>query len=322
MIEVLTDAPRVVLHAQLQPTVGSTFQPTGFPDLGAAEFQRPVRVDQRLETRSALLVESVQSMANRLEEQGWDTAARTPRPPLERLPYVEVRDREGEFLSASRLEPHRLAGAYIKDAEFNGGSAQDWMIERLGVRKGAPVDWRKMYAAVFELDPLTLLHGVFFSDPKWSPFGNPRIRRAIAATIEAHDVQPVVSGGVKRDDVRPEVGEGRGTAEGYGFVPFGRTEYTASEVVLSAVIDLGQIRGYGLDGQRTRLLTLIALWELASMLQAPLRLRTACDLDASEVTVTGPHQFALPAADDLASEISAIEPGTEHSGPRTVVWNK
>jgi CRISPR-associated protein Csb1 len=318
----LADAPRVVLHARLQPTVGSTFQPTGFPDLGAAEFQRPVRVDGRLETRSALLVESVQSMANRLEECGWDRSERAPRAPLGGLPYVEVRDGEGEFLSASRLEPHRLAGAYIKDAEIDGRSAQDWMIERLGVRKGVPLDWRMIYAAVFELDPLCLLHGVFFSDPKWSPFGNPRIRRAIASTIEAHDVQPVVSGGVKRDDVRPEVGEGRGAAEGYGFVPFGRTEYTADEVLLSAVVDLGQIRGYGLDGERTRLLTLIALWELASLLEGPLRLRTACDLAPSEVTVTSPGEFALPTANTLADEISTIQLDTERSGPWSVVWKK
>jgi CRISPR-associated protein Csb1 len=322
MIEALTGAPRVVVRAQLRPTVGSTFQPTGFPDLGAAEFQRPVRVDGRLETRSALLVESVQSMANRLEERGWDASARVPRAPLGGLPYVEVRGGEGEFLSASRLEPHRLAGAYIKDAQIDGRSAQDWMIERLGVRKGVPLDWPTIYAAVFELDPLCLLHGVFFSDPKWSAFGNPKVRRAVAASIEAHDVQPVVSGGVKRDDVRPQVGEGRGAAEGYGFVPFGRTEYTAAEVLLSAVVDLGQILGYGLDPERTRLLTLTALWELASLLEGPIRLRTACDLDPYEVTVSSPDGFVLPPAERLAAEISTIDAGTERSGPWTVVWKQ
>jgi CRISPR-associated protein Csb1 len=322
MIEDVAGSPRVVLRAQLRPTVGSTFQPTGFPDLGAAEFQRPVRVDGRLELRTALLVESVQSMANRLEERGWDAAARSPRTPLEGLPYVEVRDGEGEFLSSSRLEPHRLAGAYIKDADIDGRSAQEWMIERLGVRKGVPLNWRAIYDAVFELDPLCLLHGVFFSDPKWSQFGNPKVRRAVAATIEAHDVQPVVSGGVKRDDVRPEAGEGRGAREGYGFVPFGRTEYTAGEVLLSAVVDVGQIRGYGLDEARTRVLTLIALWELASLLEGPLRLRTACDLDPSEVVVASPDDFALPPAEELAAEIGAIDPGTERSGPWTVVWKQ
>lgn len=321
MIEQLANAPRVLVHAHLQPTVGSTFQPTGFPDLGPAEFQRPVRVNGRLEMRSALLVESVQSMANRLEEQGWDQPACAPRPPLERLPYIEVRDGDGSFLSSSRLEPHRLAGAYIKSAKIGGRSVQDWMIERLGVRKGVPLDWPTVYAAMFELDPLSLVHGAFFSDPGWSTYGNPKVRRAVAATIEAHDVQPVISGGVKRDDVRPEVGEGHGTAEGYGFVPFGRTEYCAGEVVLFAAVDLAQIRGYGLNAERTRLLTLVCLWELASLLDAPLRLRTACDLTPTAVTVRAPDGFSLPAPGELAGAIEALAPGTERSGAWQVVWD-
>jgi CRISPR-associated protein Csb1 len=320
MIEQLAEAPRVVLRARLQPTLGSTFQPTGFPDLGPAEFQRPVRVDGRLETRSALLVESVQSMANRLEERGWDAPARAPRPPLSRLPYVEVREGDGTFLSSSRLEPHRLAGAYIKEARIDGQSAQEWMIKLLGVKKGVPLDWPAIYRAVFELDPLSLVHGVFFSDPGWSAYGNPKVRRAVAATIEAHDIEPVISGGVKRDDVRPEVAVGHGTAEGYGFVPFGRTEYSAAEVLLFAVVDLAQIRGYGLGPERTRLLTLVSLWELASLLAGPLRLRTACDLTPAEVVVSAPDGFDLPPAEELAAAIEQIDPQTERDGAWQVVW--
>lgn len=318
MIEELEGNPRVIVKSTLGPTVGSTFQPTGFPDLGAAEFERPMRIDGELVTRRALLVESVQSMANRLELLGWDGSEQRPRGPLAGLPYVEVCGADGEFLSSSRLEPHRLAGAYVKDATIGDRPVAEWMIERLGVRKGAPLNWRAIYEAVFALDPLCLLHGVFFSDPKWSPYGNPKVRRAITAAIEAHDVQPAVSGGVKRDDVRPEVRKGHGTSEGYGFVPFGRTEYAAAEIVLTASIDLAQIRGYGLDAERTRLLTLVCLWELASLLDAPLRLRTACDLEPLTVEVTRPDGFALPAVEELATEIERIAKSGE--GPTTVIW--
>jgi hypothetical protein len=31
-------APRVVIEAELEPLIGSRIQPTGFPNLGAAEF--------------------------------------------------------------------------------------------------------------------------------------------------------------------------------------------------------------------------------------------------------------------------------------------
>src|SRR5207253_6245313 len=44
------------------------FQPTGFPDLGAATYDGP-------EGKKMLLVESAQSMANRLEGVCWDTVA-------------------------------------------------------------------------------------------------------------------------------------------------------------------------------------------------------------------------------------------------------
>jgi CRISPR-associated protein Csb1 len=188
------------------------------------------------------------------------------------------------------------------------------------VEKGVPIDWGGVYAAIFELDPLSLIHGVFFSDPEWAPYGNPRVRRAISAVIEAYGAQPVVSGGVKRDDVRPQIGEGHGTKEGYGFVPFGRTEYAAEEIVLAAVVDLEQLRGYGLAEDRTRLLELVALWELSGLLDAPLRPRTACDLRVADVSVRGPDNFSLPSPQELADDIAATDAGFEHPGPRTVIW--
>ena len=58
---------RLLIEAQLKPIQGSRFQPTGFPDLGAAVFEA--------KTGQALLVESAQSMANRLEQTIWDATS-------------------------------------------------------------------------------------------------------------------------------------------------------------------------------------------------------------------------------------------------------
>ena len=301
MMDGLTGETRIVLKATYSPTVGSMFQPTGFPDLGAAEFERP---DANGDTHRALLVESVQSLANHLEGTAWDRAAERPAEVIEGLPYVEVRDKDGEgFLTSSRLEPHRLAGAYIRNSSLDGTGMIDVVTERLGL-KGVPVDWRGVYAGIFGLDPLCLVHGVFFSDPKWRDFGNPKVRRAVTAVMEAHDVRPVVSGGVKRDDVNPTMGESRTSAEGYGFVPFGRTEYTAERIELGVAVDVEQIRGYGLSDAETNLLLAVALWEIRALLDQPLRLRTACDLDLDRVEVRRPVDWELPSADDLAPEIA------------------
>jgi CRISPR-associated protein Csb1 len=312
MIDGLEGDHRLILKARLSPTLGSAFQPTGFPDLGAAEFERPMEDGS---VQQALLVESVQSLANHLEATAWNAAENRPAPVVARLPYVEIRNKEDRFLTSSRLEPHRLAGAYIKNSSIDGKNAADWMIELLGVEKGVPVDWGALYRGIFQLDPLCLIHGVFFSDPQWKDYGNPKVRRAVTAVIEAHGARPLVSGGVKRDDVNPTVGEGRGSKEGYGFVPFGRTEYTAEEIELGVAIDLEQIRGYGLGDAETALLMALAAWEVRTLLDHPLRLRTACDLELESLEVTHPDGWELPDAQTLAAEIEGANVDFDGDGP-------
>ena len=312
MIDALTEATRLVVDARLRPVIGSTFQPTGFANLGAAEFQRPGRPP-------SLLVESVQSMANHLEALSFDAAAHEPIALLEHLPWIAVRaTQSGEHLTSSREEPHRLAAAYVRDADIDGERGLDWLVGRLGLQARTPLDWRSIYATVFELDPLCLLHGVFFSGKGF--FGNPKVRRALSAVIEAHDVLPVVSGGLKRDDVQFTSAEGQGAEEGYGFVPFGRTEYTAQDIVLSASLDLTQLRGYGLDRAATRLLTLVAIWELSTLLDGPLRLRTACDLEVQSVSVRRPDAFELPGRSELEQAIAATKVEFEEPGARSANW--
>jgi CRISPR-associated protein Csb1 len=304
MINGIDHETRIVLKARYTPTVGSMFQPTGFPDLGAAVFDRPLPDGG---TDPAVLVESVQSLANHLESTAWDRFKDRPVEALDTLPYVDVRGTDGRFLTSSRLEPHRLAGAYVRNASLEGKKVTDVVTERLGLEKGAPIDWRRAYQGVFDLDPLCLVHGVFFSDPKWRDYGNPKVRRAITAVMEARGARPAVSGGVKRDDVNPTIGESRTSKEGFGFVPFGRTEYTAESIELGVSVDLEQIRGYGLGDAETRLLTAVTLWELRTLLDRPLRLRTACDLEPQEIEVRRPQAWELPSADDLASEIASSE---------------
>lgn len=315
MIDTLRGEPRLILKAKLKPVAGSSFQPTGFPDLGPAEFERP-GADGK--TEQALLVESVQSLANRLEDIAWDDDAQKPAEPIASLPYIEVKEKggDGHFLTSSRLEPHRLAGAYIRSSKIDGSDGDEWLIEKAGVEKGRPLDWGALYRFLFNLDPLCLIHGVFFSSPNWKDFGNPKVRRAVTAVIEAHGVRPLVSGGVKRDDVNPTKSEKRGSTEGFGFVPFGRTEYTAEEIELTVVLDLEQIRGYGLGEEEANLLTAVALWEVTSLLDRPLRLRTACDLELDgEPTVARPDDWELPSATDLESVIAAIKVSFDGDAP-------
>lgn len=314
MIDALDHEPRLIVDARLRPVLGSTFQPTGFANLGAAEFTRPGG-------SPSLLVESVQSLTNHFEALGFDRAAGAPVRLLEELPWIDVRSPDGsERLTSSREEPHRLAAAYVNDAQIAGMKGLDWIVGRLGLRPRQPVEWSGVYRAVLELDPLCLLHGVFFSRP--GHHGNPKVRRALSAVIEAHDVTPVNSGGLKRDDVQFTVETGQRAEEGYGFVPFGRTEYAAEQICFTAVLDLVQLRGYGLPSAASRLLTLLGLWEVAGLLGEPLRLRTACDLEVEEISVRRPDAFVLPSCAELeeaiagtVADIAFAEPGV-----RVATW--
>ncbi|MGI8310848.1 type I-G CRISPR-associated RAMP protein Csb1/Cas7g [Saccharopolyspora hattusasensis] len=311
----MTDA-RTILNVALRPVAGSRFQPTGFPDLGAAEFDAPAR-DGR-----SLLVESVQSMANRLEEQAWDAVASAPRAPFDRLPWVRVSHAEdARFLTSSRIEAHRLASAYIRHGQLPDGTpGMDFLHDALGLQPGRPLDRVQLTRAVFRLDPFSLLHGVFFAISAW-PW-QPRVQRAVTAFIEAHNVRPAVSGGVKRELVRNKNEAGTddepspGADTGYGSIPHQRIEYTAETILLSVVIDKQQFRSYGLSPEATELLHTLAQWELRSLLNSGLRLRTACDLITTET-------IDLPDLDELTARIDKLVDVTadEHGGTtHDITW--
>jgi len=291
---------RYIYDVELAPLFGSRFQPTGFPDIGAATF---TRYEDGREV-DALLVESVQSMANRLEATAWDSAENRPVDAVSGLPWVRVvRAKTGEFLTSSRLEAHRLASPFVHTATLNGEPMVDVIKERLALTEDTPLNYRAMAAAVAQLDPFCLLHGVFFTQKQW--LGQPRFTRAVSGVIEAHDVQRAVSGGRKSDQVRHHLdkeGEGGGTAEGFGSVPFSRTEWTAKRIIASFVVDVELLRSYGLPNAATETLETLALWEIRNLLDGGLRLRTACDLDlVSAVTARrGPD---LPAANELTDTL-------------------
>lgn len=311
---------RLHYTAELEPILGSTFQPTGFPDLGAALF---TRFEGEREVKS-LLVESVQSMANRLEATAWDRANEQPVSEVGGLPWVRVvRKGTDEFLTSSRLEAHRLASPFIHNAEVDGRSMFDVIRDRLGVKKDTPHNRKEMAKAVSGLDPFCLIHGVFFAQKEW--WGQPKFERALSAVIEAHDVERADSGGRKADHVRHQLSdELGGTAEGYGSVPFARTEWTAKHIKASFVLDTELLRSYGLPEPVTELLETVGLWEIRSLLDGSLRLRTACDL-----VVNGdaqPHRGSpeLPDRETLSVQIKELVPQcTELLGdgePLTVHW--
>lgn len=280
---------RVLFTIPLQPIQSDRFQPTGFPNLGAAEYQTA-------EGRK-LLVESAQSMANRFETVCWDLANDKPIDALEGISHVTVK-RNGEFLTDTMLEAHRLNSPYLL------AGSDDTFIkklkEELGVLAEGPVNRRKLAEIILKYDVGSLIHGLFLSKSELAG-GRLRIARALSAFVEANDVRVAASGGVKNDHVNPS-GE---TKSGFGNVPFARDEYTG-EINCYVNLDLAQIRGYGLGDDATKLLILLSLHRVRRLLDGDLRLRTACDLElknGDEVSASRPKGFQLPSLAALEEDL-------------------
>lgn len=296
----LPASPRVLVEADLQPVQGTRFQPTGFPDLGAAAYRLH-------DGTQMLLVESHQSVANRLEATAWDAAGNRLHPALEGLSYVAVVDAAGQPLTSSILEAHRLNSVYIE----NSDRFED-IRKAIGFESDKPLDMSSLVRTLARFDFNSLLHGVFLE----SIGGVLRIPRALSGFIEARDVSVVTSGGVKNDRVQAgtERGSDATAAQGYGNVPFHRDEYTAAMITAFFNVDLAQIRSYGLGDTAERLLYVLALWKIRSFLEGGLRLRTACDLDVSSVRVTRPEELSLPKRAELEAELRALIEQTTREG--------
>jgi CRISPR-associated protein Csb1 len=297
----LKSAPRLLFEASLKPAQGERFQPTGFADLGAAHYTLADGTEM-------LLVESAQSVANRLEATVWDSARGDLIGALKGLPYVNVtvNSKSGSLGTTSTLqEAHRLNSAYIwsTTADANMESFRQQLREGFGVKSkkeksesdesAGILDMPRIARTIFKYDPNTVLHGAFLEKVG---DGRVRLARAITGFIEARNVRQAESGGVKNDRVDPS-GD---SAQGFANIPFHRTEFTAQTITAYFNLDLALLRGYGLDEAATNLLIALALLKARLFLESGLRLRTACDFDVvGEVRVTRPTGFALPAAETL-----------------------
>ncbi|MFU8802211.1 MAG: type I-U CRISPR-associated RAMP protein Csb1/Cas7u [Bradymonadaceae bacterium] len=307
----LKDSPRLLIEAALQPVQGHRFQPTGFPDLGAATYQAP-------NGSQMLLVESAQSVANHLEATIWDEGKNDLVEAVSGLPYVKSLI-DGEKETNSILEAHRLNSPFIARAE--GFEAIE---QAIGFEKNSPFDRTKLVKALATYDFNSLLHGIFLEKIG----GTVRLPRALSGFIEARDVGIAAYGGVKFDRVQPATGENTPygkAADGYGNVPYHRADYTG-DITAYFNLDLAQIRGYGLGEPAENLLIGLGLYKIRRFLHDGLRLRTACDLDVIDLKVTRPDGFelpglaqlqeALPSLVNAASSLFADEPVTVVNYPK------
>jgi CRISPR-associated protein Csb1 len=137
----LDHARKLLLSVPLKPVQGHRVQPTGFPDLGAATFQA--------NDAPCLLVESAQSMANRLEATAWDPATNELQACLKGLSYVRV-ERGGEYLTSSITEAHRLNSPYILEGKDR--SFVEQITDSLGAVAEGPINRKQLAETLLRYD--------------------------------------------------------------------------------------------------------------------------------------------------------------------------
>ena len=293
----LNDQTRLLIQAELQPLQGSRFQPTGFPDLGAAVYSVPG------EKQKMLLLESAQSVANRMESTIWDNAAQSIATPLDGISYVNVEQNQ-TFLTNSLLEAHRLNSPYIVGASKKLTAFGELVKKEL--ESDRPFDLHLFAIVLAKYDVNSLLHGIFLE--KMS--GVSRIARALSGFIEAKNIEVVRQGGVKNDrvDATGKTDDKGGAAEGFGNVPYYREEYAAESITAYFSLDLAQIRSYRLGVDVENLLIAIALYKIRVFLTSGLRLRTACDLEVKKdgLIVKRPEDYVLPSIEELEKALPGL----------------
>lgn len=257
----LDTASRLLVEAELKVATGGggRFQPTGFPDLGPALFRGA-------DGANWLLVESPQSMANRLEMACWDEAEECFDEVCNGIPFIrsEVTVDLQTSATSTVQESHRLSSPYILAGKLKVGDNDQelWQIlnsnegQGLGLMENRPFLLRNHAAKLLKLDPSSLLHGVWLSTKikgngnKALCGGKVRFPRLLSAYIEASSPSSANYGGVKRERVMDANSEGQNAESGFGSIPFPRSDFVSPKITAYFSLDLQLLRTLAL-GKRT-----------------------------------------------------------------------
>ncbi len=312
----LDNISRLFVEAELKVPGfgGGRFQPTNFPDLGPALYKGA-------DGKQWLIVESPQSMANRMERVCWiDGDGETDRvgrynADCQGIPYVLAITGDGLPLTASPLEAHRLASPYLWDswvvektmkespadkqeknpstsaANANPSGVEISLADKLeqdfSLHENRLVPWKKIAYELLQIDPGCLLHGVWLSGFFG---GRVRLTRSLSGYIEAENPMPANFGFQKRDPVSSGTDKdaGQTASEGFGSVIGPKQHFASSKVKACFQLDLDRLRSYGLSNVEVRALAAWGIYKIRRVLTASrdgvADLRTECKFEALEPT--------------------------------------
>ena len=306
MIDLNTAPHRIYITTELK--ADDLIQPVGFKDIGNVA---PYRMGEHKE----LLIDTEAAMANWLEaplmcEPDEVTLVSS----LKGLPHVQaiIKEKNQErILTTSLLEAHRIASYYLFGYKQKGSVIPTKFGKELQIKlqgKAAyPGYFQELAKAIFQVDPNSLVHGVFF--PHLQGVKN-RIPRTLSVRVRGINPEAVSLGGVKLERVTASGGDSK---KGASQVPYFRKLFAVERVEFRAAIDVHQIRQFGFgegtqavglsESQKTLILAL-CLWKIRKFLTLPYRPRTACDLMPNEQLSANWSDF--PSLQELESQLPKL----------------
>lgn len=306
MIDLNTAPHRIYITADL--AADDLIQPVGFKDIGNVA---PYRMGDHKE----LLIDTEAAMANWLEAPLMcEPDEVTLVTPLKGLPHVQAIIKENNqerILTTSLLEAHRIASYYLFGYKQKGSVGITEFGKELQAKlqgKAAyPGYFQELVKAIFQVDPNSLVHGVFF--PHLQGVKN-RIPRTLSVRVRGINPEAVSLGGVKLERVTASGGDAK---KGASQVPYFRKLFAVERVEFRAAIDVHQIRQFGFgegtqavglsEPQKTLILAL-CLWKIRKFLTLPYRPRTACDLMPNEQLSANWSDF--PSLEDLEKQLPKL----------------
>lgn len=273
------------------------FYPTNFPEIGASVYPY-FNGDKWL---NACLVESSQSVANRLEEAILENGELIP--DFRGMPYLAVKKGES-ILTTTLKEPHRLNSFYLGDFWIRS--------EMEEVREGLPQNKTNLIRWMFNHDPNSLIHGVLLNRFKIGNtdlgIGSVPISRVLKGVIEALDVREADSMIVVKDPVKSsKTAEEKNMSSqekkdsgiwGKGNSMHAKIEYTAAQIIASFSINDQAIERMPLEDAQKQFLLDLSMFKIRKFLTDGLDLRTGCYFGVKE------DSEGLPSLGELQGRVS------------------
>ncbi|MGC8874677.1 MAG: type I-G CRISPR-associated RAMP protein Csb1/Cas7g [Chloroflexia bacterium] len=263
LLESMYKQDRVLITAKLELTNGRFLQPTGFPDIGPCIYRDK-------DGRRWCLVESEQSMANRLEA----VCMKDPGvwvDDLKGLPVIAVRDPKGHLLATNLTEAHRIASSHVLEGKLGTRFLGEIVRDKVGVSHNDgswPIDRRRnLEGLMFALDPAALLHGFQFVDKKFfGGFVGLRQVRLIHGRLEAElsEAEPevyyqMVKVDQIQNDPEKETNKGQSIAAKSRIVP--------KDIIAAFEIDVLGLKSLALRDDWKKFLLGLALWKIGAFLK-------------------------------------------------------